>query len=169
MYGFCSFGNGPVMRHSGIEWFRQRQRKLTLGVLASFCLVWLQLAALPCASAYAVLTAATPATHQLPAASTAHHAMAMPDVSTTAHCPYCPPDESSSSGGAGTHHTCSYPHSPQVDSRLTSLFTSAMPVAVFATTWFVEAVDSSQAGLAAEPAPVPPRTPLTARPSRLIE
>jgi hypothetical protein len=141
-------------------------------VLAAFCLAWLQLAALPCADAFmldATATGTGPHGAAMPATPVAHHTMTMQEGGSIARCPYCPPAASSSDDGAGTHDHCSYPHAPQVDSRLTLLFAAAVPVAAFVTTWFVAALDAGAPGLAAEPTLVPPRTPLAARPSRLIE
>jgi hypothetical protein len=92
----------------GLTWFRSRERALTQGVLALFCLVWLQAALLPCAMAL-----------------TAEGMSAV----TEAHCPYCPP----SSGSGATHHegpaACTYPNAPQVDTRGTLATAAAAPVA----------------------------------------
>jgi hypothetical protein len=88
------------LQPTGIAWFRRRQSALARAVLALFCVAWLQLAALPCAMAYAGGAASLPA----------------PDAaSATEHCPYCPPAQSPAETGA--HGACAYPHDPQVDAR----------------------------------------------------
>jgi hypothetical protein len=81
----------------GLDWIRRRQRALAKGVLALFCLVWLQAALLPCAMAYSADGMAAGAEE---------------------HCVYCPPGQ----GHAGhdepapTTH-CLYPDSAQADTR----------------------------------------------------
>jgi hypothetical protein len=81
---------------NGLTWFRSRQRALTRGVLALFCLVWLQVALLPCAMA------AVP-----------DGMSDMPD----GHCPYCPPAPSPGAADDAAPTACSYPDDPQVDTR----------------------------------------------------
>ena len=93
-----------------LHWVRQRQRALARGVLAVFCLAWLQAAVVPCAMASAGSTT-------------------MPGGGE--HCVYCPPQASAPSvidhaGG------CAYPHEPQVDARAASALFVAIPVASFA-------------------------------------
>ncbi len=77
-----------------LQWVRRRQRALARGVLAVFCLAWLQTAVVPCATAN-VDSSMMPAGGE--------------------HCAYCPPDASAPSV---TDHagTCAYPHEPQVQS-----------------------------------------------------
>jgi len=93
-----------------LHWVRRRQRALARGVLAFFCLAWLQAAMVPCAMAAA-------------------GAATMPDGGE--HCVYCPPSASTSSF---TDHggSCAYPHEPQVDARAPGAFFIAIPVASFA-------------------------------------
>jgi hypothetical protein len=96
---------GVHLASNGLTWFRSRQRTLTQGVLALFCLVWLQVALLPCAMA------------------------TVPDGMSGApeeHCPYCPPAPGADVPGDEAPGTCSYPDGPQVDTRGT-LATAAAP------------------------------------------
>lgn len=85
------------MKVVGLHWIRNRQRALARGVLALFCVVWLQAALLPCAMAV------------------------MPDGLAgpqEEHCAYCPPaDPSGAHHDAGAKSTCAYPDHPQVDTR----------------------------------------------------
>lgn len=93
------------MGYKGLTWFRRRQRTLTQGVLALFCLVWLQMALLPCAMA------------------------ALPDgMSSVAeeHCPYCPPAHASDAPGDAGPAVCAYPDDAQVDTRGTLAATAPM-------------------------------------------
>jgi hypothetical protein len=83
----------------GLHWIRRRQRALAQGVLALFCLVWLQAALLPCA-------------------------MSMPPEGMSAggeeHCVYCPQDDlPTDPAGDGAPTTCLYPDGAQVDTRFT--------------------------------------------------
>jgi hypothetical protein len=89
-----------------LHWVRRRQSALAKGVLALFCLAWLQTAVLPCAMADTG-AATMPASGQ--------------------HCPYCPQDGSAS---PATNHlgACSYPHQPQVDARTAGGLFIAIPV-----------------------------------------
>jgi hypothetical protein len=81
----------------GLDWIRRRQRALAKGVLALFCLVWLQAALLPCAMAFS-----------------ADGMAASPEE----HCVYCPPgvDHTGHDEPAPTTH-CLYPDTAQADSR----------------------------------------------------
>jgi len=92
-----------------LHWVRRRQRALARGVLALFCLAWLQAAVVPCAMAGAGLAT-------------------MPDGGE--HCVYCPP---SASAPSVTDHggSCAYPHEPQVDARTSVALFIAIPVAPF--------------------------------------
>jgi hypothetical protein len=93
-----------------LHWVRRRQRALVRGVLALFCLAWLQAAVVPCAMADA-------------------GAATMPGGGE--HCVYCPPGASTPSV---TDHggSCAYPHEPQVDARASAaLLMVAIPVASF--------------------------------------
>jgi len=87
---------------SALQWVRSRQRDLTRAVLALFCLAWLQAAAVPCVMAADM---APPAGH---------------------HCQYCPP--ALATPDAGHNDTCTYPHEPQVDSRVASGLFFVVPV-----------------------------------------
>lgn len=101
-------GFGVQLGSEGLTWFRRRHRTLTQGVLALFCLVWLQVALLPCAMA------------------------ALPDgMSTVAedHCPYCPPEHASDAPGDEGPAVCGYPDGPQVDTRGTLAAAAAPTVA----------------------------------------
>jgi hypothetical protein len=101
-------GTDPV--DLALHWVRRRQRALARGVLAVFCLAWLQAAVVPCAMASA-------------------GSATMPDGGE--HCVYCPP--SASTPSAADHGgTCAYPHEPQVDARASAALFMAIPVASFA-------------------------------------
>ena len=104
-FRFCS---GIFLSRTGLTWFRSRQRALGQGVLALFCLVWLQAALLPCAMA------------------------AVPGGMSSAaeeHCPYCPPQPVHSTTTDEGPAACSYPDGPQVDTRGTLASAVAPPVA----------------------------------------
>ena len=95
----------------GLHWIRCRQRALAKGVMALFCLVWLQAALLPCAMAYAP-----------------QDGMAM---GAEEHCVYCP--ESAQGGDAGIDQApshCLYPNGAQVDTRAAFVASIAVPLAV---------------------------------------
>ena len=98
------------LRPVALDWIRRRQRSLARGVLALFCLVWLQAALVPCAMALA------------PAGT----------ADAPEHCSYCPAptDADRDSGGVAG---CTYPDAPQVDSRssLTAPLALALPTASF--------------------------------------
>ena len=95
-----------------LDWIRRRQRSLARGVLALFCLVWLQAALVPCAMAL------------------------MPGGMADApmeHCSYCP-SAADAGGDVGGPGACTYPDAPQVDSRSTTLSTPllfALPATSF--------------------------------------
>jgi hypothetical protein len=94
-----------------LDWIRRRQRSLARGVLALFCLVWLQAALVPCAMAL-VPTGAVDAPVE--------------------HCSYCPPPtEADHAGASGA--ACTYPDAPQADSRtaLAAPLLLALPPASF--------------------------------------
>jgi hypothetical protein len=100
-----------------LDRIRRRQQSLARGVLALFCLVWLQAALVPCAMAVVPGgMAETP----------------------MEHCSYCPPapDSHGDSGGAA----CTYPDAPQVDSRTAAL--AAPLLLALPATSFVLDVDS---------------------------
>ena len=97
--------SGVQLSRAGLAWLRSRQRTLTQGVLALFCLVWLQAALLPCAMATVPGTMAGAAEE---------------------HCPYCPPGSAPDAALDEAGGACSYPDAPQVDTRGT-LATAAVP------------------------------------------
>jgi hypothetical protein len=99
------------LRPVALDWIRRRQRSLARGVLALFCLVWLQAALVPCAMAL------------------------MPTGAVDApieHCAYCPPT-TDADRDAGGDAVCTYPDAPQVDSRtaLAVPLLLALPTASF--------------------------------------
>jgi hypothetical protein len=129
----------------GLKWVRQRQRVLTRGVLALFCLAWLQVAAIPCV-------------------------MASADAAGPAHpgheCPYCPPADAAPAGCDG-HGSCAYPHGPQVDARAAAPLFLALPATLVLPSF--DAVNSGVVmAVAALPEPVP-RVPIPISFCRFIE
>ena len=127
----------------GLDWVRQRQRVLTKGVLALFCLAWLQVAAIPC-----VMASAGPA-------QPGHE------------CPYCPPADTSSATGCDGHGACAYPHGPQVDARTAAPLFLALPATLVLPSF--DAVDGGVVvAVTALPAPVP-RVPIPISFCRFIE
>jgi hypothetical protein len=115
-----------------LGWCRRRQRRVTRWVLALFCLAWVQLALVPCASAlvpvdaHAAMTravqrggAASGLAASSPCATQAAHA---PAVESGSHCPYCPGKDAGTTRG-----TCSYRLDPQLDSRQATLLTPLLP------------------------------------------
>ena len=112
--GFEHLQTESGMQPAGLHWFRRKQRSLSRVVLAAFCLTWLQIAAAPCVMAFesGSRMAATPMID--PALSAA----SMPDGMVMApgeHCPYCPPPQAEQGVDPAV---CSFPHDPQVDSRV---------------------------------------------------
>lgn len=129
----------------GLDWVRQRQRVLTKGVLALFCLAWLQVAAIPCVMASA--GAAGPA-------------------QTSHECPYCPPADAPTAGCDG-HGACAYPHGPQVDARATAPLFLALPATLVLPSF--DAVNGGvELPVGAMPEPVP-RVPIPISFCRFIE
>jgi hypothetical protein len=129
----------------GLDWVRQRQRVLTKGVLALFCLAWLQVAAIPCVMASASDAGAAQAGHE---------------------CPYCPPADTSMAGCEG-HGACAYPHEPQVDARAAVPLFLALPVTLVLPSF--DAVNGgAEVTVRALPEPVP-RVPLPISFCRFIE
>jgi hypothetical protein len=98
------------LRLVALDWIRRRQRALARGVLALFCLVWLQAALVPCAMAL------------VPGAAS---------EAPVEHCSYCPPPPQTDD--AGTVGDCAYPDAPQVDTRNAPAapLLVALPVASF--------------------------------------
>jgi len=102
------------MQLAGLHWFRRKQRTLSRVVLTAFCLTWLQFAATPCVMALNSESgmAATSTVDSVPSVAS------MPDGMVMApgeHCPYCPSPQSPQGDDQAV---CSFPHDPQVDSRV---------------------------------------------------
>jgi hypothetical protein len=111
----CTFRSrywtASTVQFPGLHAIRRHQRTHAKWVLALFCLVWIQAAALPCAMAI------------------------VPDGMARAaeeHCGYCPP-ATDTHVDAGAAATCAYPDQPQADARAstTSPLLLAMPVAAY--------------------------------------
>jgi hypothetical protein len=156
------------MHFAGLHWFRSKQRALTRGVLALFCLTWLQLAAMPCVMA---LDAASGGAAKVAAPGDGQQTAAMPDGMVMApgeHCPYCPP-EASQAGSNDAPAVCAFPHDPQVDSR--AGFAAAL-MAPPPSQVFVVPVDHAAGGVtltvALAPAPAP-STPLAVSYCRFLK
>jgi hypothetical protein len=116
-------------------------------VLALFCLAWLQTAALPCVMAHTAPSGASAPAH---------------------HCPYCPPDDSSSPwSSCDDHGNCAYPHQPQVDARDAAALFAAIPAARFVPSFDATRHEIRAPG-SALPEPVP-RLPLSLTYCRYIE
>ncbi len=136
------------MGFPGLHWIRRRQRALARGVLALFCLVWLQAALMPCASAVVPQAGSSSAEH---------------------HCPYCPPASSHDgttidAGASG----CLYPKAPQADTRVASPTFMAAPLAVLPLV--VAPVESAAEGLPPLlPGEAIPRPPLAVRFCRYLK
>ncbi len=113
----------------GLAWVRRRQRSLARGVLALFCVAWLQAAIVPCVMAHdgdvAVQAATTDDHHQ----HAAHDGQANDDGAAGHPCLYCPPDADHGSAGGCDGRDCAYPHEPQVDARAVGVIFMALPVA----------------------------------------
>lgn len=122
-----------------LHWIRRRQRALARGVIALFCLVWLQAALMPCASAVVPEGASNTAEE---------------------HCPYCPPATSHHDGSAADSTSgCLYPKGPQADTRAASPTFMAAPLAMLPLT--IAPVVTAAPGRATylfadEPIPRPP-------------
>lgn len=139
------FGAGSHLNRLGLTWLRSRQRALTQGVLALFCLVWLQAALLPCAMA------------TVPGGMSA---------AAEEHCPYCPPGPEPASDDAGG--TCSYPDAPQVDTRGT-LVAAALPPAAPLPVLLAPMDAAIEVLPPDDPAAVAPRRPLAVSYCRFLE
>lgn len=129
-----------------LHWVRRRQRALARGVLALFCLAWLQAAVVPCAMA-------------------SGGSATMPDGGQ--HCVYCPP--SATTPSAADHGgTCAYPHEPQVDARASAALFMAIPVASFAVVMLDAVPRDLPAGFTPFHEPVP-RVPIQLSFCRYLE
>jgi hypothetical protein len=103
-----------AMQPAGLHWFRRKQRTLSRVVLAAFCLTWLQFAAAPCVMALDSASGMTATS----APGAAPSVVPMADGMVMApgeHCPYCPPPQPEQGVDQAV---CSFPHDPQVDSRV---------------------------------------------------
>ena len=118
-------------------WIHRRRRSLARAVLALFCLVWLQAAAIPCAMA-----ASPPAS----------------DMSGMEECPYCPLDPFDD-GGVG-NEACVYPDAPQVDARGTLAAATALPISPATIAFVGEVSEPRRIRLDDWPAAIP-RPPAT--------
>lgn len=96
----------------GIDWIRRRQRTLAQGVLALFCVVWLQAALIPCAMAL------NPQGGMIAGAEE--------------HCVYCPQAGQPAAATAEQAPSgCLYPDGgAQVDTRVAFVAALAVPLAV---------------------------------------
>jgi hypothetical protein len=119
----------------GLDWIRRRQRALAKGVLALFCLVWLQAALLPCAMAFSGDGIASGAEE---------------------HCVYCPPgvDHAEHDEPAPATH-CLYPDSAQADTRPLVAGFVVPPLAVSYVFKIAVAADPPAAYESARPSAVP--------------
>ncbi|MEY2920492.1 MAG: hypothetical protein RL261_1797 [Pseudomonadota bacterium] len=102
------------MQPAALHWFRRKQRTLSRVVLAAFCLTWLQLAAAPCVMALDSESgmAAMATVDSMPSGTPMPAGMVM---APGEHCPYCPPAQPEQGADQAV---CSFPHDPQVDSRV---------------------------------------------------
>lgn len=151
----------------GLGWIRRRQRTLAQGVLALFCLAWLQAAVVPCVMAHDGSTEAPPAVavHDGHVAAGAHEHASSSGPGSDAHpCVYCPPDDA---GGASCddHGGCAYPHDPQVDARAGGIL-AALPAAAVVPTPYLVTVAPCTEGAAPD---VVPRVPLSVSYCRFLE
>jgi hypothetical protein len=131
----------------GLTWFRRRQRALSQGVLALFCLVWLQAALLPCAMA------------TLPEGMSAV---------AEEHCPYCPPAHSTEAQDEEGPAVCAYPDGPQVDTRGT-LASAAAPTLAALPLLFIPLEGLVRPALPDDRDSVRPRTSLAVTYCRFLE
>jgi hypothetical protein len=151
------------MRPTVLHWFRHRQRSLSRLLLAAFCLAWLQVAALPC-----VMAAGAMATG---AAPDVMDAAAMPEGMTMAageHCVYCPP-EAVAGVGTDVAGACSYPHDPQVDSRLSLAAALLAPPPGALLVVAADGATRLTGAACIRPAPPAPREPLNVSLCRFLE
>jgi hypothetical protein len=109
---------------------RRRERRLALGVLPLFCLVWLQLAAAPCAAFHDTPTQAHQHGASAGDAGAGGHGHepagdpAAPQGSGDAPpCAWCPPQDGTDHCADGSR--CAFPHEPQVDARVPMVFLPA--------------------------------------------
>jgi len=116
----------------GLPWVRRRLRPLSRGVLAVFCVAWLQAAVAPCVMAHVPDGAPHAAGAQAHHGPAAHHS----EVDHSGHeasaqggspspCIYCPP--ASHTAGTCVGHDCAFPHDPQVDARGAGTLFAALP------------------------------------------
>lgn len=126
------------MKTSFLHRLRRRERRFALGVLPLFCLVWLQLAAAPCAAFHSGPAEAHQ--HAAPVAGTdaghAHHGSGdLPGGDSHGEappCAWCPPQDDAGHCDDGSR--CSFPHEPQVDARLPFVFLPSPEIPVHPVT-----------------------------------
>ena len=150
----------------GLQWVRRRQRSLAKGVVALFCLAWLQVAALPCVMAHDGVASPVTAASHVGHGGAPQGMPASPPGTPGEHCPYCPPG-TQATPDCSEHGGCAYPHGPQVDARLaTSLFVPLVGT-VSVRTVHVRTLDRT--GETVEPLRLPSRVPLSVSYCRFIE
>ena len=159
---------GICYRPSVLSWFRRRQRALATGMLTVFCLAWLQLAALPCAYAFASGTSS--GTTALTWGPGQHVPADINNVASVDHCPYCPPgDRACGDDRPVAQEACAVPNSPQVDARLAIAFASALPATPLLA-WQVRLPDVDRPEVGSEArASVPPRASVSIRLCRFLK
>jgi hypothetical protein len=116
-----------------LGWCRRRQCRVTRWVLALFCLAWVQLALVPCASALVPVDAHAAKARAVQRGGAASSGLAAhspcttqahaPAVESGSHCPYCPGKDAAGT----TRGACSYRLDPQLDGRQATLLTALLP------------------------------------------
>lgn len=153
----------------GLRWVRRRQRALSRGVLALFCLAWLQAAVVPCVMAHGQDTVTSPQAaahaHDDAGAMSGHDAMMSGASDHSAHpCPYCPPAGAADCGDGQVE--CAYPHGPQVDVRAAGALFVAVPATPVAPSPGVLLIEDR--AIPAVPA-IPPRVSISVSYCRFLE
>lgn len=158
---------------NGLHWMRQRQQRITRLVLAFFCLVWLQVAAIPCVAAHVTVRAAGAdqaghAGHGSPAAHDGHEQLQREaGVQADRHCMYCPPADGAQSAQSDAGGACAFPHEAQVDARSAAL--AIPPLVCGGSVRIGSDATSSVAIRVADPPVPPPRRSLAVDYCRFIE
>lgn len=146
---------------------RRRQRRLTRVILALFCLVWLQVAAIPCVAAHETAAAATVVDHANHGSAAHHHEHGDSGSGDLGHCLYCPPVNDAQTGQSDDGGQCAFPHGAQVDARV-----AALAVPPLTTAWSVtipaDVASSTRTWVSDRPKP-PPRRSLSVAYCRFIE
>lgn len=150
----------------GLHWIRRRQRSLAKGVLALFCLAWLQVAAVPCVMAEGHGTTSSPLAAGLTGDAMHSGQPAGADGDPAEHCHYCPPPEDPGTA-QDSSASCAYPHGPQVDARLA--FGAFVPVLATFAWQAVEPVTGLSDLLELQTLRPPLRVPITVSYCRFIE